>query len=109
MLRAGSSRWPPKYEAMQEAYAGSKINVKSGRTAKHYKCNDCGNDFPAKEVQVDHIEPVIDPHKGFINWDTVIERMFCEADGFQVLCTICHKKKTDQEKLIAKQRKKNNE
>ena len=49
-------------------------------------------------IQVDHIDPVVDPAKGFENWHTYIERMFCEADGLQVLCRECHQKKTDDEK-----------
>lgn len=106
-LRGASSRWPPKYECLHSAFTESKINDSTGRIAKHYRCASCGNDFPAKQVQVDHIDPVIDPSIGFDTWDTVIARMFCEADGFQVLCKDCHKVKTTAEKQQAKLRKNN--
>lgn len=104
-LRAASGRWPPKYKAIQEACIGKKINAKTGRTANHYKCNVCGHDFPATDIQVDHIEAVIDPKKGFTSWDDVIVRMFCESDGFQILCKPCHTIKTNAEKQQTKDRK----
>ncbi|HET8689281.1 MAG TPA: hypothetical protein VFM18_21935 [Methanosarcina sp.] len=70
--------------------------------ANHFICNECGGEFPAKDVQVDHIHPVIDPYIGFITWDEVIRRMFCEKDGFQILCKGCHTIKTNKEKEISK-------
>lgn len=73
--------------------------------ANHYTCNDCHKHYPASEVQVDHIEPVIDPVQGFISWDNVVERMFCEKEGLQVLCKSCHNKKTNIEKKQAKERR----
>lgn len=97
-LRSASQRWPPKYSCLSEACTGQKINPKSGRLAKHYKCNACNNDFPAKEVQVDHINPIIDPVTGFTTWDEVVNNMFCERENLQVLCTTCHKAKTKEEK-----------
>lgn len=54
----------------------------------------------ARNVAVDHISPIGD----FVNWDRVIERMFVEEDGLQVLCKKCHDEKTQQEK---QERKKN--
>jgi 5-methylcytosine-specific restriction endonuclease McrA len=106
-LRAASSRWPPKYAALNKAYTNTKTNTNTGRLAKHYKCAECSNEFVAKDVQVDHIEPVIDPYLGFTSWDEVIKRMFCEVGGFQVLCKQCHSIKTNAEKQITKERKKN--
>lgn len=52
----------------------------------------------AKEAHVDHIDPVIDPDVGFVSWDVVIERLFVEADKLQVLCDVCHKLKTANER-----------
>lgn len=106
-LRGASSRWPPKFKALENAFVGKKINWKTGRVGKHYLCNCCGKEFPASEVQVDHIRPVIDPFRGFISWDDVVERMFCEPDGYQVLCKGCHQEKTNVERRQAKERKDN--
>lgn len=101
-LRAGSRRWPPKYECLNAAKTEKKVNEASGRIAQHYKCSSCKNEFTSKNVQVDHIKPVIDPKKGFISWDEYIDRMFCETKNLQVLCTECHKVKTQKEKEISK-------
>jgi hypothetical protein len=105
VLRKGSTRWPPSYQALNDAYVGDRINPKSGRKCKHYLCAGCSKEFPAKEVGKDHIHPVIDPAIGFTNWDDVIQRMFCEKDGFQILCSDCHKVKTDEEREKARERR----
>ena len=97
-LRKASTRWPPGYGALNDAFVGSAINPESGRMCKHYKCAVCGESFPAKRVAKDHIVPVIDPKTGFTTWDEVIKRMFCEKEGYQVLCDICHDQKTQEER-----------
>lgn len=90
VLRAGARRWPPKYETLKEAYVGKKKNKKTNRVGSHYVCNLCKEEYPASEVNVDHIAPVVDPVEGFIDWNTFIERLFCSKDNLQVLCTECH-------------------
>ncbi len=95
-LRGASQRWGPKYETLNEACVGQKINAKTGRLAKHYKCCKCSNEFPQKEVEVNHITPVV-PLSGFDSWDGVIARLFCEKDGLEVACRPCHKSITNNE------------
>lgn len=104
-MRAASRRWPPKYESLSDAFIDKRINKKSGRPAKHYLCFGCKDVFPLSEIEVDHIIPVINPETGFISWDETIDRMFCEKDGFQILCKDCHKKKTNKEREINGKRK----
>jgi len=72
--------------------------------AQHYKCAMCSEEYVVADVQVDHINPVVDPAKGFINWDIYIDRIFCEVDKLQVLCRSCHKEKTAEEKLLRKKK-----
>ena len=103
-LRAASRRWPPKYAALKAAFVGKKVNAKTGKMAMHYKCAACKKLFVAADVQVDHIKPVVDPKKGFVSWDSFIDRMFCEIENLQVMCKPCHKIKTDQEKLERKKK-----
>jgi len=98
-LRGGMRRYPPKWEVLKEACVGKEINSKTKRLAFHYKCAKCKKKFPAKEVQVDHKLPVVDPVIGFVSWDVFIERLFCLKKNLQVLCTGCHEKKTAKERI----------
>lgn len=100
---------------------GPKNAVKSeARTRRgFYLCNGCKQEVPAtlppkpgnkrriNNAVVDHIEPIINPYVGFTTWDNVIERMFCEKEGLQLLCHACHSEKTKAETEIAKQRRAN--
>lgn len=106
-LRRTASRWPPKYAVLKSAFVGKKTNPSSGRICSFYTCASCGLDFPTKEVQVDHIEPVVDPEVGFVSWDEFISRLFVEEEKLQVLCTTCHDKKTKKERKIRASKKRN--
>ena len=101
-LRGGVRRWPPKWKALKAAELGRKINKKSGKLAMHYTCAVCKLEHVAKDVQVDHIEPVVDPAVGFLSWDVYIDRMFCNSGNLQVLCMVCHQLKTKEEKNVSK-------
>ncbi len=97
-LRGGFSRFPNKYNALKDAFVSKKVNKKSGRVAAHYRCAGCSKTFPSKDVQVDHILPVVDPITGFVGWDVYIQRMFCPPENLQVLCKPCHASKTKKER-----------
>ena len=99
-LRGGFRKYPPKYEVLKEALWGKKLNSKTGRQCIHYTCASCKLEYPAKEVNVDHINPVVCPKEGFIDWDTFVKRLFCSKDNLQVLCSKCHTKKTKQEREV---------
>ena len=101
VLRSGTRRYPPKYETLNDAKTEKKINVNTGRLAQHYLCNECRDDFPAKNVQVDHINPVVSS-QGFTTWDSFIANLYCEKNNLQVLCLECHAIKTQQEKTQRK-------
>lgn len=83
---------------LASAKTEKKVNKKTGRLAQHYVCAKCEEEFTQKDVEVDHIEPVVDPKVGFISWDEYIKRLFCDATNLQVLCKGCHKKKSNTEK-----------
>jgi len=97
-LRAAFRKFPNKFAALKNAFVGKRINKKTGREAAHYTCALCNKQFVAKDVQVDHIDPVVSPSQGFLNWDIYIERLYCALENLQVLCTTCHKKKTASER-----------
>ena len=99
-LRGGFRKYPPKYEVLKAALWGKKLNSKTGRQCIHYTCNECKREYPAREIQIDHIEAVVDPHVGFVSWDVFIERLYCGKDNLQVLCSACHTKKTKAEREV---------
>jgi len=69
-----------------------------------FKCAKCGGEFERADVAVDHVHPVIDPLTGFVNWDVYINRLFCDAQGLQVLCLPCHNAKTQTENKSRRKR-----
>lgn len=94
-LRQKSRWWKPVTECKQKsrrAYKG--INK---RQKFEYQCTICKNWFAEKMINVDHIIPAgslnsADDLPGFV------ERLFCEAENLQILCSSCHDKKTKDEK-----------
>lgn len=98
LLRSGFRKYPAKFEALKAAFTSKKLNKKSGKQANHYRCNKCKKEFTSTNIQVDHINPVVDVKEGFISWDKFIERLFCDSSNLQVLCLSCHAKKTANEK-----------
>ena len=97
-LRSATRRWPPKYERVKDSFTKIKKNRKTGRDAKHYCCSICKEEFPQREVQVDHIEPI----GTCPTWDEFIEKLFCEKDNLQVVCKPCHKLKSAKERHESK-------
>ena len=98
LLRSGTRRWPPKFEVLAEAKTKKKINKRTKRLAQHYLCAACSQEYPASNIQVDHIEPVVSPSDGFTTWDRFIDGLFCEKENLQVLCIPCHKVKSEKER-----------
>ncbi len=93
-LRRASYMWPPR-----------KAAIKAGRVSRgKYRCASCeGEEFGPKDIQLDHVIPVVDEEVGWIDWNTYIDRLFCGEENFQVLCKPCHAAKTFFEQEIRKQ------
>jgi 5-methylcytosine-specific restriction endonuclease McrA len=94
-LRQKSRWWKPISIAKQKAKRAYK--GKNKRQKFEYKCANCGNYFPDKEVNVDHIIPAgklncYEDLPGFVR------RLFVEEEGLQVLCFKCHNDKTKLER-----------
>tara|TARA_R110000868_G_scaffold69210_1_gene204028 strand:- start:7485 stop:7880 length:396 start_codon:yes stop_codon:yes gene_type:complete len=94
-LRQKSRWWKPVSECKQKAkrvYKGSNKRQKF-----EYQCNHCKNWYAEKNINVDHIIPAgtltcANDLPGFV------ERLFCEVDNMQCLCTECHNIKTQNER-----------
>lgn len=95
-LRQKSRWWKPILECKNSSrrfYKG--INK---RQKYEYQCNNCQQWFPDKSINVDHIIPA-----GTLRMATdlpgFVERLFCEKENLQVLCSKCHDCKTKEDKL----------
>ena len=100
-LRSGTRRWPVKHAVLASAKCGERqINPATGRLAQLYECKACKGMFSSRDIQVDHIKPVVDPKKGFVSWDVYIDKLFCEKNNLQCLCRNCHKIKTKNERSV---------
>ena len=94
-LRQKSRWWKPITQCKMKARRPYKGPNK--RQKFEYQCRYCEQWFPEKRVNVDHITPAgqlrtANDLPGFV------ERLFCEIDGLQVLCSNCHDEKTKLEK-----------
>lgn len=113
-VRSAIRRSFARTEAVRELLNENKRKVprfkKDGDRHKvdqvQHLCNICKDWKPGK-VQVDHIDPVIDPNTGFVDWNTYIRRVFCKKDNLQVVCHDCHQAKTNKERDLRNTKKYN--
>ena len=122
-LRRTFSRSPIVREILNSARIEYDQYKKDGTIAKRkavrYKCAICGKEFKSSEVSVDHIIPVIPVNSEFDGWDNFIERLFCDKDNLQVVCSYklkdrnkhegrssCHHIKTQEERRQRKETEK---
>ena len=108
-LRNASKFWKPKQACIRKAKVGYN----------QYKCSSCSNVWPSKlpalnwkkrkrqNIVADHRIEVV-PEKGFISYDSWIERCFVEEDWFQALCYECNHKKAQENQTIRRENKKAN-
>lgn len=94
-LRQKSRWWKPITQCKQNARRAYKGPNK--RQKFEYQCKYCEQWFPEKRVNVDHIIPA-GTLRTAADLPGFVERLFCEIDGLQVLCSNCHDEKTKIEK-----------
>ena len=78
-----------------------KIAIYEGSSEKNYlalvdKYKDV-YELVRGRIELDHEEEVIDVKKGFCDWNTYIERLYCAAEGYNALCSNCHAKRTKEQ------------
>ena len=94
-LRQKSRWWKPITQCKMKARRPYKGPNK--RQKFEYQCKYCQQWFADKHVNVDHITPA-GTLRCAADLPGFVERLFCEIDGLQVLCSKCHDKKTKEEK-----------
>lgn len=72
--------------------------LEKAKVGNLYRSGINGQKYPINCVTVDHIIPVIDLKKGFVDWNTFIERLFCPVENLQVISKDEHSEKTKAER-----------
>ena len=94
-LRRAARFWKPA--TLCKTNARRAYKGKNKRQRWEYQCCECGEWFKGDEVQVDHIIPC-GTLRCFDDIGPFCERLFCEVDGFQVMCKPHHQIKTNRER-----------
>lgn len=94
-LRQKSRWWKPITQCKMKSRRAYKGPNK--RQKFEYQCKNCSKWFPDKKINVDHIIPA-GSLQCAADLPGFVERLFCEIDNLQVLCSDCHNKKTQHEK-----------
>lgn len=109
VLKKARVELPPALK--KDGHPGKKNQVR-------YTCAICKDLFSQKNVQVDHISPVVPLWKAEadMSYDEIVRGVFCNLDNLQVICSTpmkrnngnpsCHKLKTDEENFIRDELKK---
>lgn len=107
-LREASIRWQPRSVALNAASVdrGTFLCAECQQVLPKTFPKGPGDKARPNNRHCDHVVPVVDPAVGFDgNWTEYIERMFVEAEGFQILCKQCHTVKTAEERAVATARR----
>lgn len=100
LRRISSFRYPVANKVRAANKVEYFITSKKGKPLKRvkYTCQVCRTpDLKTTQVNLDHIQPVIEPAVGFVDWNTFINRLFCDESNLQIICLNCHDIKTAEE------------
>lgn len=92
-IRRGVKRSQAYYDFL----AIQPVIIRGPRNYRYYPCAHCHEYFVRRNLNLDHIEPVVEPQSGFTDWNSYVERAYCGPEGFQHLCLPCHKAKSKTE------------
>lgn len=105
-LRRAFSRSPLVREVLEESRQEFPRFKKDGtRHKKNWvkrQCEVCNQWVPSSQISVDHIDPVISVESGKQDWNTFVDRLWCNTTGkanLQRLCDTCHDIKTYAERI----------
>lgn len=102
-LKRSFSRSPIVQEMLDDVRTEEVWYKKDGTPAKKprvlFECAECKNKEMRKNVQCDHVEPVVPveiPSK-HMSLAIICHRLFVGKEGLQILCKSCHKEKSKKE------------
>jgi hypothetical protein len=86
-IRRSSYLWDARTEAKNAA------RIRRG----YYTCAFCKGETRAKDMNLDHIVPVKDVRGINLSLDEIVDRILADPGGWQLLCLVCHKHKSNLE------------
>lgn len=98
-LRRVFSRSELRRKALDKAIVKDYHDPSRKRVTRWGKCAICNKLEPAYLLEVDHLVPVvpIDSSLEQMNWDELVDRLWCDENQLQTCCKSCHKQKTSLE------------
>lgn len=96
VLRRASRMW----------YANKEVEAKHRVSRGVYFCGICGGHFKKKDMEKDHINPVVNTEGKKADMNTFVENLFCDTENMQMLCIPCHDQKSQTEQQLRKIAKK---
>lgn len=108
-LRRVFSRSNLRREAL-ERQSVEYTDPKRPRVTKWGWCAECGEFTPNYLLEVDHVNPVIklDETLEDLNWDELVDRIWCDIGNLRAVDKTCHKIKSKQENKERREFKKGN-
>lgn len=85
--------------ARREYTKYNKDGCASKKPGVEYQCETCNSWVSSTRIDVDHVNPVIDPVVGFVDWNTFVARVFCGVENLKRICEKCHDEKTSRENI----------
>lgn len=110
-MRRAFRRYPAYKQCLDNVKEIYYIKSKHGKDLRRVRwtCAICKKKINNSSKVVDHITPVIDPHVGFVDYNTYAKRLYCPLNNLQVLCNngkdSCHKLKSKAENKIRRNKK----
>lgn len=105
-LRRAFSRSPLVREVLEESRQEFPRYKNDGTRHKRNwvkrQCQVCNQWVGSSHIAVDHIDPVISVDRGKEDWNTFIDRLWCNTLGkanLQRICDPCHDIKTQAERI----------
>ena len=105
-LRRAFSRSPLVREVLEESRQEFPRYKNDGTRHKRNwvkrQCQVCDEWVSASKIAVDHIDPVISVDTGKQDWNTFVDRLWCNTSGkanLQRICDTCHDLKTATERI----------
>lgn len=96
--------------AFRKWYAGNEAAKRCRVARGQYKCEGCGQVMKRKDLQIDHIKPVVDIKTGFTDLEDWVMRLLVPPEELQMLCFFkdeetgeswgCHSSKTASENAM---------